>query len=306
MKSIFTKKNDHYRLPHKYADHRFQQKKFHSSAGDIAYLDYGKGPVLLLIHGVPTSSWLYRLMIPQLQKRYRVIAVDLLGYGSSDKPKSIHKNYSPLSQAKYIQQLMRHLKVPHYNILFHDMGGLVSWELLNLDINKEEKIKNFIALNTIISEKGFNHPTLKKGFSARFMSELFSNTISAPKVLKMTFDEMGLSLHKILSDDECYGYVRPMEEGSDQAIYSFFTGFDSAQFSRLDKLVKNMKNFKGNAMVLWGKQDTTLTTKQLASLEKSIDISPKNIHIYKNNAHFLQEEIPLELNRQIIRFLNEN
>jgi len=76
-----------YQMPRVYEDHRSQQKAVTIDGHQIAYTDHGKGPTLLLLHGVPTSSWLYRKMIPNLQDHFRVVSVDLLGYGSSSKPK---------------------------------------------------------------------------------------------------------------------------------------------------------------------------------------------------------------------------
>jgi pimeloyl-ACP methyl ester carboxylesterase len=52
----------------------------------LAYLDEGSGPPILLIHGIPTSSLLWRHVIPVLAQRHRVIAPDMLNDGKSDKP----------------------------------------------------------------------------------------------------------------------------------------------------------------------------------------------------------------------------
>ena len=80
--------NSNYQLPLAYQQHRSQQKYFQSEDGSIAYTDHGEGDVLVLLHGVPTSSWMYRKIIPDLQQDFRVISVDLLGYGSSEKQKT--------------------------------------------------------------------------------------------------------------------------------------------------------------------------------------------------------------------------
>ena len=61
-----------------YDNFRAQQKSFTSKDGVIKYIDKGEGPVILLLHGVPTSGWLYRKMIdPLVEEGYRVIAPDL-------------------------------------------------------------------------------------------------------------------------------------------------------------------------------------------------------------------------------------
>ena len=119
-----------YELSDNYANHRLQQRLVPTSGGSLGVIDVGQGPALVLIHGVPTSSWLFRKMITELQHDFRVIAIDLLGFGGSDKPKSADNNYLPSAQATYVHQVLDALGVEDYNLLFHDMGGLVSWELL--------------------------------------------------------------------------------------------------------------------------------------------------------------------------------
>jgi len=107
-----------YIAPEDYASHRSQQRFFTTNAGRIAYTDHGKGPVLVMIHGVPSSSWMYRKMIAPLQESHRVITVDLLGYGSSDKPQIGNKDrnnlistYGYKSQATYVSELIASLGV---------------------------------------------------------------------------------------------------------------------------------------------------------------------------------------------------
>ena len=70
-----------------YQSFRNSQKTFNSSGGNIRYVDQGTGDVILLLHGIPASSWLYRKMIDSLSADHRVIAPDMLGFGSSDNPK---------------------------------------------------------------------------------------------------------------------------------------------------------------------------------------------------------------------------
>ena len=90
---------------------RQSQKSFSSPEGNIRYIDRGQGPAILLLHGVPSSSWLYRKMIdPLVAAGYRVIAPDMLGFGSSDSPKGYHI-YSESKHADRLLGLMDHLKI---------------------------------------------------------------------------------------------------------------------------------------------------------------------------------------------------
>ena len=296
-----------YTLSDQYIEHRRQQKVLATTQGHkIAYIDAGDGPVIVMLHGVPSSSWLYRKMISSLQNDYRIIAIDLLGFGSSDKPKSTETNYLATSQAGYVEQVITHLGVKDYSLAFHDMGGLVAWEMLDNHLvgRANADIKNMIVLNTIVDKHGFNHPKLKKGVTTRIMSQSFSNQLSSSTALEMTFDNMGLTSNAELSESECNGYVIPMTEGNGDVLYDFYTSFDDARFARLKRQVSSLSTFKGAVLVLWGAEDTVLTTKQIPVLQKAANIDDANIHVFTDNAHFLQEEIPEVLNQHIREFLN--
>jgi len=293
----------HYELSDNYANHRLQQKKISTSGGMIHFIDAGDGPVLLMIHGVPTSSWLYRKMIDELQSDFRVIAIDLLGYGSSDKPDANDGNYSALKQADYVHQVLEALDIADYNLLFHDMGGLVAWELVRQDLEGEENVKSLNILNTIISKQGFDYPKMEKGVVAKMMSEAYSSNLSSAAVLKMTFKNMGLSSDYRLSENECFGYVAPMREGSDAALYQFFTGFDDRRFARLESNIAALEKFGGRTQILWGAKDKVLSVDQFPQLTRSLKVRAEDITVYANNAHFLPEEIPSALSMKVREFL---
>ena len=85
-------------------------------------------PVILLIHGFPTASWDWHLIWPALRKQYRLVSLDMLGFGFSDKPTK-HK-YSIHEQADIIESLLAYLEVEEFHVLAHDYGDTVAQELL--------------------------------------------------------------------------------------------------------------------------------------------------------------------------------
>jgi pimeloyl-ACP methyl ester carboxylesterase len=91
-------------------------------------LERGQGPLLVLVHGFPTSSYDYRALIERLQSNFRCIAFDFPGYGLSDK--SVAYSYSLFQQADAMEALMRTLGVKRTRVLCHDMGTSVMCELL--------------------------------------------------------------------------------------------------------------------------------------------------------------------------------
>ena len=93
----------------------------------VAYRDAGSGETLLLIHGMAGSSETWRAVIPQLAKKYRVIAPDLLGHGQSDKPRG---DYSLGAFAVWLRDLLDELGVTRATVVGQSLGGGVAMQFV--------------------------------------------------------------------------------------------------------------------------------------------------------------------------------
>lgn len=102
--------------------------RFRWRGHDVFYRDQGEGEPLLLIHGVPTASWVWHGVWPLLRPGHRLIAVDLLGFGLSDKPPELIADVG--AQADMIRALLTRIGIPRYRILAGDYGANVAQELL--------------------------------------------------------------------------------------------------------------------------------------------------------------------------------
>ncbi|OBK43158.1 alpha/beta fold hydrolase [Mycobacterium sp. 1081908.1] len=91
----------------------------------IAYRDAGDGPALLLIHGMAGSSATWHAIIPQLSKKYRVIAPDLLGHGMSAKPRG---DYSLGAFAVFLRDLLDELGVDRATVIGQSLGGGIAMQ----------------------------------------------------------------------------------------------------------------------------------------------------------------------------------
>lgn len=94
----------------------------------IFYREQGTGETLLCIHGFPTASYDWQRMWPSLTRHFRVISLDLLGFGFSGKPR--RHRYSVLEQADIIAALLASLDVGQAHILAHDLGDSIAQECL--------------------------------------------------------------------------------------------------------------------------------------------------------------------------------
>ncbi len=101
----------------------------------IFYVQEGNGPDLLLVHGFPTASWDWHKVWPSLKRHYRLLAMDMLGFGFSDKPYPYP--YSIMDQADLVEMLIKKLKITQCQLLAHDYGDTVAQELMARQLKGE-------------------------------------------------------------------------------------------------------------------------------------------------------------------------
>lgn len=113
---------------------------------DIFYRRSGAAdaPTILLLHGFPTSSHMYRNLIPLLNEKYQVIAPDLPGFGFSDAPANSTFTYTFDNLTKYIQGLIDQLKLRRFALYVFDYGAPVGFRLA---VANPEKITGIISQN---------------------------------------------------------------------------------------------------------------------------------------------------------------
>lgn len=228
-----------------YQEFRASQHFFSSSEGKIAYIDKGiSDKVIVLLHGVPTSGWLYRKMTPLLvDKGYRVIAPDMLGFGNSDSPEG-YEVYHETNHAQRLLDLMDFLKIENWTHMFHDAGGLWTWELLKI---ASERISKLIILNAIIYPEGFKPPIrFKKNGLTKLIMKLYSTKL-LNKVMVESLFKQGVSVK--LTKNDLEGYQLPLQEGKINGMYYFF----SKTCHLMPDNKKLLTNLNIPTIVIWGK-----------------------------------------------------
>jgi haloalkane dehalogenase len=116
----------------------------------MAYVEAGAGDPILLLHGEPAWSYLYRHMIPPLSQAGRVMALDLVGFGRSDKPMDANA-YSYRSHARWLRQFIEKLDLRRITLVCHDWGGLLGLRVLS---QAPERFQRVVAMNSGISPGG--------------------------------------------------------------------------------------------------------------------------------------------------------
>lgn len=281
-----------------YQTFRISQKSHEVQDGHLSYVDKGQGEVILLLHGVPSSGWLYRKMIDGLvEQGYRVIAPDMLGFGNSANPKG-YEIYSAEAQAKRIVSLMDHLKIKKWNHVFHDVGGTWTWELMK---EHEDRVNKLVMLNSITLSEGFHPPVrMKPGNLSKAAMWGYRNGVTTNLLLNRLFEDALVDPNS-LSESDRAGYKIPLLEGKTKAMYYFFTQTcnHSPDYSDVINKVRTPMS------VIWGKYDTMLQWQpQSEKILKTKLVSKNDVHLIEAR-HFIQEEQPELVNRLILDFLRK-
>lgn len=119
------------------------------------YIEEGSGDPLVLLHGEPTWSYLYRKMIPTLALAGRIVAPDFIGFGRSDKPTD-RDWYTYERHSDSLVQLIEALDLRDITVVVQDWGGPVG---LRVAVEHEKRFARLVILNTGIFRPGPNWPT---------------------------------------------------------------------------------------------------------------------------------------------------
>ena len=112
------------------ADMPFEKKFIEVNGSQMAYVDEGDGPVILFLHGNPTSSYLWRNIIPFVSDTHRAIAPDLIGMGDSDKPDI---DYTFADHAGYLDGFIGALGLQDITLVIHDWGSVLGMRYARLN-----------------------------------------------------------------------------------------------------------------------------------------------------------------------------
>jgi len=179
----------------------------------MAYVEVGEGDPIVLLHGNPTSSYLWRAVLPLLQPRGRCIAPDLIGMGDSDKlPDSGPCSYRFVENRRYLDALLEALDV-HKRVTFvvHDWGSALGFDWAN---RHREAVKGIAYMEAIARPQSWDHwDTLGPGLRP-VLQALRSEAGDAMILRDNLFVEQVLpaGVLRTLSGEEMAEYRRPFAE----------------------------------------------------------------------------------------------
>src|ERR1700745_3179622 len=134
----------------------YEKKRQRVLGSEMAYVEVGEGDPIGLLHGNPTSSYLWRTVCPYLHSRGRRIAPDLIGMGDSDKlPDSGPGSYRFVEHRRYLDALLEALDVrERATFVIHDWGSALGFDWAN---RHRDAVKGIAFMEAIVAPQGRDH-----------------------------------------------------------------------------------------------------------------------------------------------------
>ncbi len=126
------------------ADFSFESRYVEVHGSKIHYVDQGSGDPVLFLHGQPTSSYLWRNVIPHVSPVARAIAMDNIGFGKSDKPDI---EYRFVDHVKYVEGFIEALGLKNVTLVIHDWGSALGFHYA---MRNESNVKGIAFMEALL------------------------------------------------------------------------------------------------------------------------------------------------------------
>jgi uncharacterized protein (TIGR00369 family) len=267
-----------------------EKRKIRTFAGDIAYVRKGQGPAVLLLHGIPSSSYLWRDVIDPLSARFDVLAPDLLGYGDSDK--RLDADLSIAAQARYMVAFMETIGIHEAAVIGHDIGGGVA-QLMAVD--EPQRVARLILIDSAV-DNNWPVPVIAR-LKEPVWDQIMVN-INMRKGLRKGL-ETGMVTAGRVTDEVVDEWTRPFQDLGGRRAY-----LRAARALNNRDLVgrsKHIEEIETPTLILWGANDAFLESRWAEVLQRKFRNS--TVEIIDPGGHFLPLDRPDAVVEAITRFL---
>jgi len=259
------------------------------------YVDEGSGEPVLLLHGEPTWSFLYRKMVPVLARTARAIAPDYVGFGRSDKPVG-RDWYTYDSHYAAIERLVSDLDLNGMTVVVQDWGGPIG---LRLAAEHPDLVARIVVMNTGIFS---GRPPSDAWLQFRDFMRRVGTEIRPGQLVRITCPQP-------IDDDAVAGYDAPFPVPESKTGVLMFpelvpTAPDHPSAAKTLEVRETMKRWDKPALVLFGDSDPVFSTRVAERFSELIP-GAGPAEIVAGAGHFLQEDAGEQIAERIVRFLGE-
>jgi pimeloyl-ACP methyl ester carboxylesterase len=223
---------------------------------NIFYRESGpdRAPVVLLLHGFPTSSHMFRNLIPALADSYRVIAVDYPGFGQSDMPDRSEFAYTFDRFAELVDSLLDRLGVMRYAMYVMDYGAPVGWRLA---VKHPERVTGLIIQNGNAYDEGlkeFWDPIKAYWSDGSEEHRRALNTLVAPETTKFQYTDGVADLSRISPDNWVHDQALLDRPGNADIQLDIFYDYRT-NLPLYPAVQAYFREHQPPALIVWGKND---------------------------------------------------
>ena len=214
-----------------------------------------RSPAIVLLHGYPSSSHMFRDLIPLLADRFHVIAPDMIGYGYSDAPPVGKFDYTFDNLAKVTQRLLERLEVTSYILYLHDFGGPVG---MRLALASPERVRGLVVQNANAYMEGVSEAVAN--LFLPLWKEQNATTIGAARgfltadATKMQYTAGARDASKLNPDAWTHDQARLDRPGIAEAQLALFVDYQT-NVAAYDAWHAYFRKEQPRTLVVWGKSD---------------------------------------------------
>lgn len=257
----------------------------------VAYTDIGEGEPLILLHGIPTWSYLFHEIIEPLAQHYRVIAPDMIGYGYSDRRDRFDRSIE--FQANVIERFLAELDIESAHFVAHDIGGGVAMIVVD---RTPKLVRSMVLSNSVAYDSWPVDEMLALGHprNAKMKPEEMRG------LLEKAF-EFGLSRPERLTDEFREGIMAPYLEP--EGIVSMVRNAASLNTNHTTPLTGRLGRMSQPTLMVWGVDDRWQPVSTAECLVK--DMPNAKLHAVKNCSHWVPQDAPEEFTAATLDFLKQ-
>jgi pimeloyl-ACP methyl ester carboxylesterase len=273
----------------------FVSRYFDSVDGPIHYVDEGAGTSVVLVHGTPTWSFLYRHLITHLARRHRVIAVDHLGFGLSAKPAIAP--YEPKDHTRRLVSLLDSLDISGATLVVHDFGGPIG---LSAALARPQRIDRLVLFNTWMWSVN-DDPNIARGarVAGSWLGRLLYRYLNFP--VKVLMPKV-MGDRSILSPEIHRHYAAPLAT-PDERMGAWACARALLEAGPwFEQLWARREHLRGMPMtLLWGLKDPTFGPSYLERWRR--EFPEAHVYTFPSSGHFVPEEVAEEVSPLLERIV---
>ncbi len=266
------------------------------------YVDEGEGEVVLMLHGNPSWSFLYRDLIRELKPDHRAVAPDHIGCGRSDKPDDGAYEYTLASRVADVSRLVDELDLRNITLVVHDWGGMIgmAWATRHAD-----RVARLVVLNTA----AFPLPPDKRFPGALTLARIPG--FGALLVRGANAFSRGAVRHcvtrKAMSDEVAAGYLEPYDSWAHRiAIHRFVQDIPLGAGDRAYEIMQKTADELGRLvdiplLLCWGMKDFVFDRHFLDEWQRRFPAA--EVHRFPDCGHYVLEDAGEEIVPLVRRFL---